>query len=201
MNFNAIFNETWKLLGDHVKNIAQRSSLCPEIPMRLWVKGEYLRNAREALAVLAVLPLALPGTRNYFLMSDLREHIAKMAENYNLEGDWKIVGEILQSQTSLEVYGTWNILLSKMSTQDWFGNFSKELVRATRALKYQKSQPSVSEDTRPYQKPQRKRGYDDKGSRADPSRWLPRVPRSSTKKAKIHIKLPRPFAWFSLFIC
>jgi hypothetical protein len=165
--------------------------------MRLWVKGEYLRNARQAVAVLLVLPLVLPGTRSYYLISDLRDHIQRMAENHSGEGGWNVVREILQQSTSLDIYSSWNIVLKNSSSEDWFGNWIPELLRAKRSLKVQTVYQSVSDDTRPFRRPQRKRGYDDKGSLLDNSLKGRNLPLPAKEKLKIQVKIPRGFAWFS----
>jgi hypothetical protein len=195
MDFNKVFTESWKFLSS-TNFFAELTSSSPDIPQRFWVKDSYLRNAREAIAVLLVLPLVLPGSRSYFLISDLRDHIKKMAENYRSEGEWEIVREILQSSTSLDIYSSWTIRLNRVSTEDWFGNWIPELRRAKRSLKVQQCYSSVSTDTRPYLEPRRKRGYDDKGSLLDNSLKGRNQPRPERAKPKILAKIPRGFAWF-----
>lgn len=201
-NFNQIFDRAWEeKLRKSVMNFSARTSWCSDIPVELQASGEYLTCPRSCLAVLAVLPLVLPSTRNYFLIDNLRAHIGRMAENYNNEGLWTNVASLLERTTSLDVYSTWTIILNMMSTHDFFGNFLPEMERAIRSLRVRTIHSSVMKDTRPIKKPQRKRGYHDKGSRRDPSQWLPRTIPSDlvSIKPKNVIKIPPAFAWFDLY--
>jgi hypothetical protein len=123
-----------------------------------------------------------------------------MASNYRLEGDWFLVGQLLKQDTGLQVYVIWKTVLASMSLQDWFGNFVPRLRRAMRALRWRTVYFSVVTDPRPVRWPQRKRGYDDKGS------WRlshERIPREAWVREDNLIKVtprePAPFAWFWLW--
>jgi hypothetical protein len=200
MDFNKVFLETWDSIGDLSRKIAAEASSCPDSPMELWVSDEFLRTAKDALALLCVVPLCIPSTRNYFLIQNLRNHLAKMASNYKLEGDWCIVGQLLEHDTGLQIYVIWKTVLAIMTPQDWFGNFVPRLRSAIKALRWRTMYSSVVTDPRPVRWPQRKRGYDDKGS------WRlshERIPReawvSEDNRAKVRPREPHPFAWFWLW--
>jgi hypothetical protein len=200
MNFNKVFLETWDSIGDLSRKIAAEASSCPDSPKELWVSDEFLRTAKDALALLCVMPLCIPSTRNYFLIQNLRSHLARMASNYRLEGNWFLVKQLLEQDTGLQVYGNWKTVLANMTSQDWFGNFVPRLWRAIKALRWRTVYSSVVTDNRPVRRPRRKRGYDDKGS------WRlshERKPRESWVREDNLIKVtprePASHAWFWLW--
>lgn len=193
---NLIFLESFDILSETVRKKAQETSLCSDSSFEIWSSGEYLNCAGNALATLAVLPLVCPSTCNYFLIQALRDHIARMAENARFEGDWNTVRRILTEDTSLSIYDTWSFIMENMSPQDWFGNFVPNLVQALKAIRLRRRYFSVLSDTRPVRKPQRKRGYNDKGSRRSPHQVPKWRKRSEKDKEKIVVKEPPAFAWF-----
>lgn len=198
MKFLDIFNPTWDILTEESSGELNslRSSLQSDPFPEVWVSGEFLHNAQDALAVLAVLPLSFES-RNYFQIQEFRDHLGRMVQNYNFQGDWKIVGEILQTTDSTEVYSTWNIIFKKFNEHDWFGNFVPRLIRALKALRIRTKYQSVVDDTRPVRKPMRRRGYNDKGSKRSSHQWLPReYPELEKEKPRIDIKEPIPLFWF-----
>lgn len=196
MKFLRTFNSAWEIIKADVKQFSARTSPCPDSPRRIWFSGEYLTCAWEALAFLAVLPLIVPGTRNYFQIEAVRNHIGRMASNHRHEGKWRIVAEVLQSSTSLSVYDTWKVILSYMNPQDFFGNFVPEMRRAIRSARWKREYLSVTEDTRPVRIPQRKRGYDDKGSRRPSHKRFDRFSFAREELPETIIRTPAPFAWF-----
>lgn len=203
-DFNLIFPESWrKGLGEVVKSFSARTSSCPDLLKEIWVKDNFVKDPDTAVAVLMILPLCCPGVRNYGYIENLRTHIGKMVSNYNYEGKWKLVGEILSETTSLEVFSIWTKVLNSMSVEDFFGNMFPILRKAVRSLKWRRTDYSVVTDKRPYRKPLRKRGYDDKGSRRDPSRaYLGTIHPSRVKeKVAVSIRLPRSFAWYASYGC
>lgn len=196
MKFLRTFNSAWKLIEADVRKFSHETSSCPDIPRRIWFSGEYLKGAREALAFLSILPLVNPSTRNYFQIEAVRNHIGRMASNHRHEGKWKIVAEVLQSTSSLSVYETWKIILSYMNPQDFFGNFVPEMRRALRSVLWKQEYFSVTEDTRPVRIPQRKRGYDDKGSRRPSHHQFDYFSFAREELPETIIRTPDPFAWF-----
>lgn len=198
MQFLDVFNPTWDLLMEESRGELNslRSSLQSDPFPEVWVSGEFLHSAQDALAVLAVLPFAFES-RNYFQIQEFRDHLGRMTQNYNFQGDWEFVGEILQTTDSTEVYSTWEILFKRFNEHDWFGNFVPRLISAMKALRIRTKYHSVVEDLRPVRKPKRRRGYNDKGSKRSSHQWLPQeYPELERKKPRIDIKEPKPLFWF-----
>jgi hypothetical protein len=200
MSFNKVFYETWDSIGDLSRKIAAEASSCPDSPKERWVRGEFLKSAEDALALMCVMPLCIPSTRNYFLIQNLRDHVGRMASNYRLEGNWSLVGQLLEQDTGLQCYVIWKAVLSTMNPQDWFGNFVPRLRRALRALRWRVMYHTVVSDKRPVRKTLRKRGYDDKGSWRLPHE---RIPKEAWVREDILVKVtarePASFAWFWLW--
>lgn len=198
MEFLEIFNCSWDSLGPQVRNFSARTSSCSDLELELRCSPEFLITAKDALAVLAVLPLVTNGVRNYFQIESLRNHIATMANQYRYQGEWDVVGSLLQTSNSLQVYDTWKVIMSNMNEFDWFGNFLPRMKRAVKALTWKPRYVSVVEDTRRVKAPQRKRGYDDKGSRRDSHKWTPGKPLKQEKELLRPVKEPPAFAWFGV---
>lgn len=198
MEFLETFNRSWEILGPDVRNFSARTSSSPDLELEFRCSQEFLVTARDALAVLAVLPLVSKGTRSYFQIESIRNHIATMACQYRYQGDWEVVGSLLQHSNSLQVYDTWKVIMSTMNAYDWFGNFLPHLKRAVKALTLVPRYISVVEDTRVVKEPQRKRGYDDKGSRKSSHKWTPGPPLKREKELKKPVKEPPSFAWFGV---
>lgn len=196
MEFSTTFNESWNILGDQVRKFSARTSTCPDSPTELWCSSEFLTNSRSAVALLLILPMVVPSTRNFVYIESLRSHLTRMASQYSYEGDWKLVGEILSKSTSLFVKGSWDVVLETMNPNDFFGNLVPLMRNALRALKWRNMYTDVTKDKRPYRRPRRKRGYDDKGSRRLPHQWLPRIYLEKKKKVEFPVKEPKSFEWF-----
>lgn len=194
---NSLFLETYKKIGRPCEKIAESPSLYPDSPVEIYISSEFGNSAEEVIATLAVLPLCVKSTRNYQITENIREHFGRMATNYRLEGKWSIVQEILERTTNLSVYQVWSIILRNLSPQDWFGNFVPLMTKAIRSLRYRCIYSSVVSDTRKVNKPQRKRGYNDKGTQRPSHKWLPKFLEVEVKEIqKVQVKVPRPFAWF-----
>jgi len=163
---NKIFLETFDKVQDKVNCFADRNPLCSDIPVELTVKGE-LTRAKDVLGLLLVLPLVVPSTRNYDIIATLREQLWNTAWRNKLEGQWYTVAQILQHSDSLSVYQTWEVVMRHCSSQDWFGNIVPLMCNTLKRLTYKPKYAFDSESTAPVNKPQRKRGYNDKGSRRD----------------------------------
>lgn len=198
MNFSVVFESFWESHGNRVKQFSDETSPCPDLPMELWVKAEYLSSARDAMCLLLLIPLVVPSTRNYALLESLRGHMAKMCSNYGSQGNWKVVQAVLEQTDSCSVYQSWSIILDHMSPEDFFGNIVPRMMRLLKVLRYRPLYSSVVGDTRFVRKPQRKRGYDDKGSLSLIHRWLPRVSLEDHKNI-VQPYCPQPFAWWKLY--
>jgi len=201
---NQIFNQTW---FNEKYNLSQavlyrRGSLerssYSDSPKEYWYSSAFRLDAKRSIALLAVLPL-FAGGRKYDQIDSLRLKIAKMASNYRLEGDWKLVGEILQRTVSLDIHSTWSIIAKTMTTNVWFGNFLPLMLEAVKALRLRTIYSSVTTDKRKVQYPKRKRGYDDKGSMTPSHKWLPKQGNLLTQereKVEIVPKIPPRYAWW-----
>jgi hypothetical protein len=199
MEFSSTFSQAWSLIERQVRKSSAEASSCPDNPKELWVSEEYLQTAEDALALLLVLPLVCPSTQNYFLIKNIREHLAKMVENYRWQGGWSVVGRVLQTTDSLSCYQSWTIILERYSPQDFFGNVVPRMVQALRSIKWRKVYFSVVSDTRRVTRVQRRRGYNDKGSWRPSHHWLPDRFPAREEVPKVHVKEPRSFAWFKVF--
>jgi hypothetical protein len=204
MNFLDVLNPTLEfLVGNYQSELDSfRTSLQSDPLMRLSFSGEFLKNSKNALACLAAIPLLVPSTRNYFLIQDVRKHIGKMAENFNFQGGWSIVGEILQTTTSMTVRDSWLIILKNVSLHDWFGNFVPKLVSALKSAQSKKIYSSVISNTHPVKTPQRGRGYRDKGTKRPSHLWLPsEYPELERRHFQnFQIMEPAPIFWFWLYL-
>lgn len=195
MNFSKNFISSWNIIQDQVKQFSDDSSPCPDLPWEIWCKGQFLQNSKEALAVLAWLPILNQGIDGYFRINNIRIHLFKMTKAYGSQGEWKIVEEILTTTDSLTIEPTWSLIMKNMNEYDWYGNFIPLLLRTRRAM-FQRKVYSL-EDKRPVRKPQRKRGYDDKGSLRPAHRWLPWNAYARNEVPEKILKEPQPFRWFS----
>lgn len=198
MQFLDNFNHTWEIISMEVHGELNslRTSLQSDIPTEVSLSGEVLRNSYDALSVLLVLPF-LGGSRNYFQIQRIRDTLGKMAHNYSYQGNWNVVGEILEQTDSLDIRSTWIIIFKNINENDWYGNYVPRILRAIKGLKVTKVYSFVSEDTRPVKQPQRKRGYNDKGSQRLSHQWLPSEYQPvGVKISQKLIKEPISLFWF-----
>lgn len=200
MEFFETFNSTWELIGPNVRKIAETTSSYPDIPVEVWTKQGFPRNAREAISLLLILPMVIPSTRNHFLISQIREHVDNMAYRYRYQGKWSVVSEVIQNaDQSSSVVETWDILLPYFNENDWYGNMVPLMMKALSSLRWRKIYSSVTEDSLVIQ-PIRKRGYDDKGALRPSHKWLPSEYQIEIKEIERNPrKQPQPFRWFERF--
>jgi len=116
-----------------------------------------LSSARSCIIVLFCNSIA---SFNSFGSERLIEQVARVSYFRNYDGDWLHVREISKLKPSPGIILQY-ILTNICSTNDWFGNYIKDIVRCFRGSKYYN--PYIE---RPHKvkSPQRKRGYDDKGT-------------------------------------
>lgn len=188
---NLTFFETWDFVQDKVNCFADRNPLCSDSPVELAVKGE-LTKARDALGVLLVLPLILPSARNYDTIACLREQLWNSAWRNKLEGQWYLVAQILQRSDSLSVYDTWEVVLEHCSPEDWFGNICPLMANTIRRLYLKPKYNFDSESKAPVNKPQRKRGYNDKGSRRDNNALAWYIPEKEEEDIVLEFSYKKP---------
>lgn len=156
-----VFSETLKELSkvpySGRKNRAENTSSHSDI--LLWkIHPEVLKTARGArLAAVAITFLGLNPVQEY----DLRRQLAIIAHKFKFQGEWNRVREILLVKP-FRPGPVLNEHLKDRSPQDYFGNDLKELKRIYyNGLK--SFNPYEVKNSR-VKYPQRKRGYDDKGS-------------------------------------
>lgn len=120
-------------------------------PQSLWLRAKDVRNLLMALSF-----LGLPDEQQ----NRFRERAHKIAERYKYEGQWSEVKELLSLQTTapgriLSWY------FEKHSPEDWFGDTLRRIIKIMRSGKtYNPYLPNKGK----VKYPQRKRGYNDKGS-------------------------------------
>lgn len=123
-----------------------------------------LRNltSKEALGLALVVPF-IPSELKFLLRIELQD----LAYHKRYEGDWMLVQKLSEAES--EELVLWKFLvLEERSSREIFGNL---LPLATKRLeKIELYDPNYH---RRINKPQRKRGYTDHGSRKDSHRWLP----------------------------
>ena len=118
-------------------------------------------SSREAI----VLSLQLPYMHRDWAFAIWME-LTVLPKKYQYQGDWELVHQLLRNRTNKEVQ--LNILLENGYTgRKLFGMLNdKALSRLTKINLYDPYRHKVT-------KPQRKRGYNDHGSRREDHKWLP----------------------------
>jgi hypothetical protein len=89
----------------------------------------------------------------------LKTQFAKIVEKYREQGEWKLLGELLELPTA--PYPVFAKILATRSPEAFFGNDIKLIKSILRGLKV--TSPYETKRRR-IKVPSRKRGYDDKGS-------------------------------------
>lgn len=121
------------------------------------------------------------------------EKLYKKAKAHNFQGHWNTLREYLEGIQMTEEKAFY-FLCKHFSTRDIFGNLIPQALRLSRAIRIKES--SV---LRPYKRPLRKRGYDDKGTLLLPhqihSAWEFSGP--NPEKEEMEHQRPRhPKEWF-----
>jgi len=123
----------------------------------LFLGGLKRLTSREALALVLCFDKEDP------VWWYLREKILDDCYRYKYKGNWRLVQKLLMINDD-------NLLLRRFledhSSQEIFGNL---LVLANKRI----SKMQIHKRYTPVKLPQRKRGYNDHGSRRDDSKWLP----------------------------
>lgn len=145
-------------------SLSETRSLCLHLPIRKmsWCLGG-LKNlsSREAI----VLSLQLPYMHRDWAFAIWIE-LTALPKKYQYQGDWELVHQLLRNRTNKEVQ--LNLLLeNKYTARKLFGMLNdKALSRLKKINLYDPYRHKVT-------KPQRKRGYNDHGSRREDHKWLP----------------------------
>lgn len=182
--------KTQELLHETVIEFSARTSLCTDIPKEFWTKIS-VQDTEMILATLLSLDMITPQTDNYCLVESLRTHIGKMAQNYRYEGRWSDIKDYLQNVKPFHFRDGLYFIISKIGTHAFYGNFIKKMVKAIENIKLRKMYQDVVTDRRPVKKSQRKRGYNDKGSRRLPHEFHGSRPLKPEKPESVAILEPR----------
>lgn len=148
-----------------MKRIAEYTSSCSDNPYKFVCP---VHSAKDAMAALYLLSMVVPERAGISRIA-FTDHIAQMAYNYRYEAEWQVVQEILELPT-LMPYFVGQVLFKHMNTNDYYGNFQPLVLNLAKRAKmvslHKKQNARVKH-------PQRKRGYDDKGTLRPSHRWLP----------------------------
>jgi hypothetical protein len=96
--------------------------------------------------------------RTYWITDEIHRRIAQMAYRFNYEGEWRNVQIALEHyfQTPKEFY-EW--FITAHSSEDFFGNIARPAQRLAEYIDFKERDPHG-----PIRRPQRHRGYKDKGT-------------------------------------
>lgn len=154
----------------------------------LYLGGLKNLSSREALALVMCYP------KDDLLWWWIREKILAEAYRHQYKGPWKFVQKILNIND--ECFAL-RFFLEYHTSQELFGNLLPLANKRISRIKVQRAYTKVKI-------PQRKRGYNDHGSRKDDSKWLPSCvhlgpnpekPDHQNKVAKTIIESIRNFLW------
>lgn len=152
-----ILSQSLSIVTAKIKNSeAEETSLYHDLsswrfPQSIWLRAKDVRNL-----LIAVSFLGFPDNQQ----NDFRDRAHKIAERYNFEGQWKEVEDLLQLNSSapgriIQWY------LESHSPEDWFGDTLKRTIKIMRLAKHYNPYLPTKH---PVRYPERKRGYNDKGS-------------------------------------
>lgn len=197
---NRMFLQTWEALQRECSKFADMNPVCSDRPMQLSLRVSNL-SAKEALGILLILP-NFGSTRNYHLVERVAREIGQKALRYQYQGEWMIVKEVLEQSNFSSWIDTWSVVLDYFSPQDWFGNMVPLMKQSFRKIKLKTEYIFVDEDTRKVNKPQRKRGYTDKGSRRPENALCWFFPdEQDTRLKEPQYKSVRDHQWFNHLRC
>lgn len=149
------------------EKLAEVTSLCSDTSKsvrQLWHIS--INNPKDCIAVLCILPLLPDISRNKFWIERIRTHMAQTAFQYEYQGEWKIVQEILEL-SNFSLVPILETILHHKDTFYLFGNLTRNMNRLVGGFRARQYYLSVTEDKRPVTKPVWRRGYNDKGTLPD----------------------------------
>lgn len=157
MDILQILGQSYKIIQDQIKGSeAENTSLYHDLSHwrfsnLLWNRSQDVMNI-----LIAISFMGLPDDQQ----NKHRERAHKIAQKYKYEGQWLKVKEILDLQTTapgkiLQWYFT------NHNPEDWFGDNLRRIIKIIRLAK---SYNPYLETKGKVKYPQRKRGYNDKGS-------------------------------------
>ena len=164
---------TWIQHSGRIADNTSSELLCGRFKY-IWVNC--VNKPTEALAALLVISFIVKEN-NEIATQKFREHLAQMCYNYNYEGKWRVVQEVLELPIQRPYYIITTIL-QRLNVRELKGNILR--VAALLLNCVEERQFDVSKEYRQklhkVKKPQRKRGYDDKGYLRPSHEWTERYP-------------------------
>lgn len=157
MELQKVLSESYKILVTKLKdseaeNTSSYSNLLLwKFPQFLWLKA---RNVKLLLLGISFMGIS-DDQQNTF-----RRRAHRIAEHHKFQGEWAEIEELLQLQNNapgilMSTYFRYN------SVEKWFGSDLKLIIKILRSGK---TYNPYSQTKKPVKYPQRKRGYNDKGS-------------------------------------
>ena len=158
-----------------LQSSAQEAALQSDIHKVFDLRG--VQSAMDYIIGLLVMTEIVPE-RDGFAREHFRKkaYTAYIANRNNNSRYWQLVGE-LQHVTNRTPYSVWNIVYENFSEDDIKGNIIPRVLSFAKH-RVQWKNPYRS-DHRSVTKAQRKRGYNDKGSRPDPAKGRLRIAKDS----------------------
>lgn len=121
----------------------------------------HVERPLEALGALLAMSL-MTKERDEMSRLKFKEHLAQMCYNYSYEGKWRVVQEVLETPTIFR--NIIEVIIQKLSIRELKGNILPLLPGIVARVKVIQTD-LLKEARKPKVRyPQRKRGYDDKGS-------------------------------------
>ena len=151
-----VFGQTLSILSRECRQSAAENTSSFSDILEWWIPPEFFLKARDCRLLLVAISFI---GMNEVSSGTIYQRIAKIAHRARYEGEWQFVANQLQIAPTpayqLECF------LSDRSLNDFFGNDIHRLKKMIRRITVYN--PYLSRRTR-VNRPQRKRGYDDKGS-------------------------------------
>lgn len=168
---------------------AQEAALRSDVHKVFDLRG--IKTAMDYIIGLIVMVEIVPE-RSGFARDHFRRkaYTAYVANRNNDSRYWKLVGE-LQHVSNRTPYSVWSIVYENFSEDDIKGNIIPQVLSFAKH-RIQWKNPYRS-DHRAVTKAQRKRGYNDKGSRPDPAKGRLRVGWDSPELESLAPEPPEPF--------
>lgn len=156
-NIQLIFFETISKIQSQIKDSEAENTSSYSDLLEWRFPADLFRKARDCkLLLIALSFMGLPDLQQ----NRFRQRVHAIAEYNQLQGQWAEVEELLLLQTNVpgEILQWY---LNKHSVEAWFGTDLKRIIKIIRSARtYNPYKPNRSKVNHP----QRKRGYNDKGS-------------------------------------
>lgn len=173
------------------KKVAECASLYSSPSLRATYK-----TPMEAITLIIAVSDLLPARQEY-IKYKLKEEMAARCYKNNYQGKWSIVQEFLELKNDY-LYNQFILLQRHFSNQDIFGNILQLVDKIAPTIKLVEDRPNK----RPVKRPQRRRGYNDKGTlrfsheRHSAWTWTGENPERIDRRDKVSAP-SRPIFWKS----